>query len=77
MTRRKATTPEPALASRCRRKAGLIGELKQLPATGGSPDHDGRGPRQVAERRAWIEQELAKLEGIPILSPAELGRLRD
>lgn len=68
----------PGFASRCRRKAALIAELRTLPAGGGNPDLDqGRAPMpaQVGERREWLEGELEKLADVPALSHAELEHL--
>jgi hypothetical protein len=66
-------------ASRARRKASLIAALKRAPADGGARvlDRPKRypTPREIGERREWIEAELAKLEDVPILSAAELRRL--
>lgn len=68
----------PSFASRARRKAALLAELRALPAGGGNPDFDQQrspSPAQIHDRRQWLEGELEALTDVPILSYHQLRRL--
>ncbi len=54
--------PGASSVSLCRRKAGLLAEVRSVPAV--SPG-----------RMVWLRGELAKLADVPILSHHELQRL--
>lgn len=69
----------PSFASRARRKAALLAELRALPAGGGNPDLDRQrspSPAQLHDRRQWLEGELEALRDVPIFSHHELRRLQ-